>query len=131
MSLARANERVAFGPYLRVYWGGAALMLEADLRLRRQSGGAQSLATALEQLRLCCAGEPRRWTADEIIARLDELTGGTVFSEIVRRQFSADGFPDYEALFAQAGVSMTPTGVQYDASAPWAADRAALTQPLP
>jgi hypothetical protein len=26
---------------------------------------------------------------------------------------------------------MTPAGVQYDASAPWAADRAALTQPLP
>jgi hypothetical protein len=131
LSLAKANERVGFGPYLRVYWGGAALMLEADLRLRKQSGGTQSLATALEQLRRCCASEQRRWTADEIIARLDELTGGTVFSEIVHRQFSVDGFPDYEALFAQAGVSMTPAGVQYDASAPWAADRAALTQPLP
>ncbi|MEO8004084.1 MAG: hypothetical protein ABI771_04210 [Betaproteobacteria bacterium] len=130
LSLARANERVGFGPYLRVYWGGAALMLEADLRLRKQSGGKQSLDTALAQLNRCCAGEQRRWAADEIIARIDELTGSTVFSEIVRRQFGAEGFPDYEAVFAQVGVGTT-TGVTYDASAPWAVEREAVMRPLP
>lgn len=131
LSLARANERVGFGPYLRVYWGGAALMLEADLRLRNQSGGKQSLDTALAQLARCCAGEQRRWSADEVIARIDALTGSTVLSEIVRRQFGAEGFPDYEALFARAGVDSTPAGVNYDASAPWAAAREAVMRPVP
>ena len=131
LSLARANERVGFGPYLRVYWGGAALMLEADLRLRNESGGKQSLDTALAQLARCCAGEQRRWSADEIIARIDALTGSTVLSEIVRRQFGAEGFPDYDALFARAGVGTTPTGMNYDAAAPWAAEREAVMRPLP
>ncbi len=131
LSLARANERVGFGPYLRVYWGGAALMMEADLKLRNQSGGKQSLDTALAQLARCCAGEQRRWRADEIIARIDELTGSTVLSEIVRRQFDAKGFPDYEALFAQAGVVMAPPGVHYDALAPWVVEREAVMRPLP
>jgi hypothetical protein len=131
LSLARANERVGFGPYLRVYWGGAALLLEADLKLRNQSGGKQSLDKALAQLARCCAGEQRRWRADEIIARIDELTGSTVLSEIVRRQFGAEGFPDYEALFVQAGVVIAPPGVRYDASAPWVAEREAVMRPLP
>ncbi len=51
LSLARANERVGFsGIYLRVYWAGAAMMLAADLQLRNQTGGRQSLDTALDQL---------------------------------------------------------------------------------
>jgi hypothetical protein len=131
LSLAQANERVGFGPYLRVYWGGAALMLEADLRLRNQSGGRQSLDKALADLAVCCAGEQRRWSADEIIARIDQLTDSTVLSEIVRRQLGARGFPDYEGLFAQAGVLMTPPGVHYDAASPWAMEREAVMKPLP
>ncbi len=130
MSLARASERIGYsGIYLRVYWAGAALMLAADLHLRSSSGGRQSLDTALEQLARCCASEERRWNAQEIIARLDEVTGTTVFSDLVRAQFETDGFPDYEAVLARAGVKVDGMEVEFDALAPWAAERDALMRP--
>ena len=130
LSLARASERIGFsGIYERVYWAGAALMLAADLQLRSQTGGRQSLDTALEQLARCCASEERRWGAQEIIARLDEVTGTTVFSDLVRAQFESEGFPDYEAVLARAGVKLEGAQVEFDASAPWAAERDALMRP--
>jgi hypothetical protein len=130
LSLARASERIGYnGIYQRVYWAGAALMLAADLQLRSRTGGRQSLDTALEQLSRCCASEERRWNAQEIIVRLDEVTGTTVFGDLVCAQFEAEGFPDYEAVLARAGVKVEGTQVEFDASAPWAAERDALMQP--
>ena len=130
LSLARASERIGYsGIYPRVYWGGAALMLAADLELRSRAGGRQSLDTALEQLSHCCASEVRRWSAQEIIVRLDEVTGTAVFSDLVRAQFEAEGFPDYQAVLARAGVNVEGTKVEFDASAPWAAERDALMHP--
>jgi len=130
LGFARANERFGqSGIYLRVYWAGAAIMLAADLQMRAQTGGNQSLATALEQLSRCCAGDYRRWSAQELIERLDDFSGTTVLSDIVRAQFAADRYPDYADLFARAGVKMAGTQVEFNASAPLAAEREALMQP--
>ncbi|MBC8006990.1 MAG: hypothetical protein H7X76_02970 [Prolixibacteraceae bacterium] len=130
LSLTRATERMGRnGIYQRVYWAGAAMLLGADLQLRKQTGGRHSLGTALEQLSRCCASEQRRWSAQEIIVRLDDLTGTTVFSELVRTQFEGDNYPDYEAVMARAGVKFEGGRVEFDASAPWAAERDALMLP--
>ncbi|MEO8158300.1 MAG: hypothetical protein ABI648_10935 [Betaproteobacteria bacterium] len=132
LTFSRANERIGYnGIYLRVYWAGAALMLAADLQLRHQTGSRQSLATALERLSACCVTEPRRWSAQEIIARLDEVAGTTVFGDLVRGQFEVDGYPDYEAVLTRAGVKFANAGVEFDDTAPWAAERDALMQAGP
>jgi hypothetical protein len=130
MSLARASERIGrSGLYLRVYWAGAAMMLAADLQLRAQTGGKQSLDTALEQLARCCVEEQRRWSAQEIIARLDEITGTTVFGDLVRAQLASERYPDYEAVLTRAGVKLDGEKLELDASAPWAAERNVLMRP--
>jgi hypothetical protein len=130
LSLVRASERMGYnGIYLRVYWAGAAMMLAADLQLRSQTGGKQSLDTALEQLSRCCASEERRWSAQEIVARLDELTGTTIFGDLVRIQFEGTSYPDYEAVLTRAGVKVEGARVEFDASAPWSAEREALMRP--
>jgi hypothetical protein len=130
LSLARASERIGYnGIYQRVYWAGAVLMLAADLQLRGRTGGRQSLDTALEQLSRCCASENRRWNAQEIIVLLDEAIGTTVFGDLMRAQFEAEGFPDYEAVLARAGVKVEGTQVEFDATVPWAAERDALMRP--
>jgi hypothetical protein len=130
LSLARANERIGSGGiYLRVYWAGAAMMLAADLHLRAQTQGKESLDTALMQLARCCLSAQRRWSAQEIIARLDELTGTSVFGDLVNMQFAGSGFPDYQAVLARAGVSYDGAQVRFDASAPWAQQREALMRP--
>ena len=127
MNLARANERVGYnGIYLRVYWAGAAMMLAGDLQLRSQSGGVQSLDSALERLARCCASQAQRWSGQEIISRLDELTGTSIFGDLVRAQFESNGYPDYEAILQRAGIKVEGMQVEFDATAPWAAERDAV-----
>ncbi|HEX4985489.1 MAG TPA: hypothetical protein VFV71_05380, partial [Burkholderiales bacterium] len=131
LSVARANERVGFGGvYLRVYWGGAAMMLAADLQLRTASGGAQSLGSALDRLARCCAAEPRRWTAAEVVAKLDALASTTVFGDAVEALLASQGFPDYAATLDRAGVRFDAAGVRRDPGAPWAGAAARLMEPV-
>lgn len=127
LSLARASERVGIGGlYQRVYWGGAALMLEADLRLREQSAGKHSLDTALDSIAQCCLGQERRWTAAELTDQLDKATGTTIFSDIVREHLDDPEFPDFKALLVRAGVTVSDGEVMLDAAAPWAPLRESL-----
>jgi hypothetical protein len=130
LSLAKASERVGTaGLYQRVYWAGAALMLEADLRLREQSGGTQSLDTALGAIAQCCFGQERRWTAAELMEQLDKTTGTPIFGDIVREQLDDIEFPDFKAVLVRAGVTVADGEVVLDDSAPWAAARQALMRP--
>jgi hypothetical protein len=130
LSLAQATERVAVGGnYLRVYWAGAAMMLEADLRLREQSGGRQSLDSALAGLAECCLSGERRWSAEEVVAKLDELSGSTVFSDVMREQFASADFPDFKRVLVRAGVTVKDGRVRLDPAAPGAAAREALMLP--
>jgi hypothetical protein len=49
----------------------------------------------------------------------------------VRGQFEVDGYPDYEAVLTRAGVKFANAGVEFDDTAPWAAERDALMQAGP
>jgi len=130
LSVAQASERVGVGGnYLRVYWAGAAMMLEADLRLREQSQDKQSLDTALAGLAECCLSGERRWSAEEVVDKLDAVTGSTVFSDVVREQFASAGFPDFKRALVRAGVTVRDGEVVLDPSAPDAPFREALMSP--
>jgi hypothetical protein len=129
LSLARASERAGVGGiYQRVYWGGAALMLEADLRLREESGGVASLASALQALPRCCAEPQRRWTAAELAEELDRATGYPIFGALLRQRLDDPAFPDFKAVLVRAGVTVAGGEVQLGESAPWADARRALTR---
>lgn len=131
LSLAQASERIAArGNYLLVYWAGAAMMLDADLRLREVSQGRQSLDTALAGLAGCCLAPERRWSADELIATLDRITGTTVFGDVTREQLESDEFPDFKGVLVRAGVTVRDGEVVLDPAAPGAPFREALMRPL-
>ncbi|MGH8629650.1 MAG: hypothetical protein ACREU7_02645 [Burkholderiales bacterium] len=98
------------GTYLRLYWGGAALMLEADLRLQARGS---SLDAALEALSRCGACAQRRLSAEEILASLDAATGTTVFAEVYRELFDRPEFPDFDSMFARLGVDVFGGEVSY------------------
>jgi hypothetical protein len=128
LSILAATERLGrAGTYVRVYWGGAAVFLAADLRLRET--GAGSLDDALAELSRCCNDDSRRWSADEIIAELDSATGTTVFSDIAREMLKRPEFPDTAALLGQLGVQVIGDRVTYNDNAPLAAQREAIMAP--
>jgi len=131
LSLAQASERVAVrGNYLRVYWAGAAMLLDADLRLREVTQGKQSLGSALAGLNECCLAPERRWSANELIATLDGVTGTTVFSEVMHENFENPEFPDFKKVLVRAGVTVKDGTVVLDAAAPGARWREDLMRPL-
>jgi hypothetical protein len=108
--------------FMRVYWSGAAIALLADVELRRRSGATQSLDTALAALRDCCLPSDRSWSAREVMRRLDDLTGESVFMELYREHVGSDAFPDLGALYAALGIEpLSRTEIRLDPDAPQAA----------
>lgn len=70
-TLARASDTMrtshSFG---RVYWGGAAVAFDLDLRIRRATANRRSLDDLVRTL-APLAPEYRRWTAAEVIEHMD------------------------------------------------------------
>jgi len=59
------------GSYRRVYWGGAAIAFDLDLRIRSASQGRRSLDDLMILLEPL-APEHRRFTAADLLARMDQ-----------------------------------------------------------
>ena len=104
--------------YRKVYWGGAAFWLNADVELRRRTQGHASVDTLLSQVR---REERLRevWTAEALIARLDALAGTPVFSQAYAVAATAP-FPPFESTLAALGVRGTGDQLQLDDAAPLA-----------
>ena len=118
--------------YQRVYWGGAAIALLADVTLREAGG---SLDDAMRALQRCCAATLRIWPSGQILQALDDSGAShgypslTALSGPILR--SAD-FPDLTPIYRKLGVSMVNGEPTLDESAPIAPLRRAIfTQPRP
>lgn len=118
--------------YMRVYWSGAAIALMADVRLRRESHGRQSLDTVLEKLDGCCVTPDREWRALDLMKKMDELAGREVFVPLYRRWALDTAFPDLTDTYRALGV---PGGdgklARLDDSAPEADIRRAIMAKRP
>ena len=126
--IAAAASR-ARGATMKVYWSGAVLALEADVELRRRSGGEQSLDTVLHAFMRCCLPAKRRWRGTELLEKLDELAGMPVFMPLYHRHGEATGFPDYDQVFAELGVAIVRNRVVFEDDAPLASTRRAMLAP--
>ena len=111
LTLADATDRMfRDGAFMRVYWEGAAMMLLADQRLRSRTGGAQSLDSALAQLRACCLSPETSWQARELFVKLDELTGTSVFGELYEAHVASTAFPRVGDAYPLLGLELDPEG---------------------
>jgi hypothetical protein len=111
---AAAQDGVRNG-LMKVYWSGAAIALLADVSLREQSKGSESLNTVLDRFQQCCLPGDRVWSGEEFFGRLDTLTEYPVFMTLYRRHADAPGFPDTTAVFEQLGISVFDDKVQLQA----------------
>jgi len=124
-SLAQAT-RDGWRSTMRVYWSGAALMLQADMQLRETSNGRQSLDTALQSLSYCCLENGRTWRAREMFARLDVLTNTKIFSDLYDKHVHAEHFPDMRSTWEHLGVNTRRNRVSLIADAPLADVRTSI-----
>lgn len=133
MTLAQTSEKMhETHAYQRVYWGGAAVALLADVELRLRTHGAVGLDDAIKELRRCCGDAEHTWSAQALLEHLDAWHGRPLFTEIAQQVLHQDGFPDVEAAMARLGVRTTPGGeVRLDDDHPAAAFRRAIMAPRP
>ncbi|NRB72679.1 MAG: hypothetical protein HRU51_12265 [Xanthomonadales bacterium] len=125
----REASRSGWRSTRRVYWSGAAMMLEADMRLRRQTAGTKTLDTALRALHDCCFDAGKRWFADELLQELDRLNNTDVFMSVYAEHIEARNFPDLSAIYQQLGVERLGGAIQLSDSGPESVLRAAIMQP--
>jgi hypothetical protein len=126
-SLAQAT-RSGRGATMRVYWSGAALMLMADIQLRQQSGGLQSLDTALDALSGCCLENGRTWRARSMFAQLDRLTKTDIFMGLYQDHVHANGFPDIRSNWENLGIQTRHNQVVLSEDAPQVDIREAIME---
>ena len=112
--------------FQRVYWAGAAYWLTVDRDLRRSSGGAMNLETALARFRDCCLPAYREWKPEDFVARLDALAGSDVIAARYREFAAMRQFPDWEKLYADLGIRDGGEHLAFAADAKDAAIREAI-----
>lgn len=131
-TLAQATERMfRDGGYMRVYWQGTAILLAADVELRRRSGGKQSLDTVLEAFGVCCLDPDPEWTARKVFDKFDEISGTNVFRTQYDVQINAPGFPSLGDLYGQLGLDALGGKLVLRDDAPLKGIRDAIMAPGP
>ena len=110
--------------YMRVYWSGAAIALLADIKLREQTNGLHSMDTALSALQQCCLPSDRLWSAREVFAKLDRLTGTRVFIGLYNEHANGRSFPDLSYAYKKLGLSVRNNSLAISKTQPFAGIRA-------
>ena len=130
-SLRDAAAKMAHsGGYRRVYWGGASLIWLADVALRVRSENRASLDVALKRLSGCCMPSERRWTAQALYRKLDELTGNSAFEDVFTAHLDRRSPPPLDELLNKLGIAYRQGRVELRDHAPWAHIRRAMVAPV-
>lgn len=119
------DEMTTRRTYWRVYWGGAAIALLADVDLRsRKAGNLDDGVRALSS-RLGLTD------ANSAMAAMADATGDDAFRALAKVALASTAFPDVAGTLAALGVRDGPDGVTLDDAAPLAAIRRAIETGLP
>jgi hypothetical protein len=105
---ARMMERRAF---MRVYWSGALLFMEADIALRERppsDGLATSLDEVLRRYGECCLTDGAETTGPQLAADFDRVAGGNLFASLYQRYANTTEMPEFDAILAAAGPVLQP-----------------------
>ncbi len=102
--------------FFRVHWSGVLFWLTADTLLRKK--GDDTLDSVLYELKNCCG--QRLMSAEEIVLKLDELTGGDMFYSLFRKFKNSYRVPDYRSVLSELGVRNISgnEGIIFDDKAP-------------
>lgn len=130
-TLADATERMYRNAgFMRVYWQGAALLTLADYRVRIRTNGRHSLDTALAGIAQCCMGGDSQWRARDLLARMDAITGTSVFTELHDQQIASAEFPDLGEVYEALGFEVRDKELQFADGAPHEALRLEIMRPF-
>lgn len=103
--LAAAGRRAGT---MRIYWGGAAFWLQADLALREARGFG--LDTVLGRYARCCLPADDTVEPRAFLGKLDALAGTDLLLPLADRILAMPDFPDLRATYDALGMHVTDGG---------------------
>jgi hypothetical protein len=126
-----AGSGLVRGGFRGFYWGGALLMLLADMELRQASGGVRGLEDCLVTIRRTVGNYTRILSVDAMVAACDAVSGSDVLARVVARYARAANAVDLDALWASLGLKLTEGRLTVDDAAPLAHVRRAIVSAKP
>ncbi len=110
----------------RTYWGGAMFCLLADVQFRERTRNHRGLQHALRGI-LAGGNINAEWTIERTLSVGDEAVGVPVLTELYEQMKDVPVEVDLASLWRRLGVSVAEGTVFFQANAPLAAVRAAIT----
>jgi predicted metalloprotease with PDZ domain len=111
----------------RTYWGGALFFLLADIGIRERTGNRLGLEHALRGILAEGGNDAVRWPLEKTFATGDRAVGVPVLTELHDKMGPRPYPVDLPALVASLGVDVKGKSVRFDARAPRAEVRRAIT----
>jgi hypothetical protein len=108
------------------YWGGALFCLEADVRIRAQTGNRKGLQDALRGIVAGGGTIDKDWPLEKALAMGDAATGTTVLRDLYKQMGQARMQVDLDALWSELGVQVQGGQVTLNGRASKAAIREAI-----
>ena len=115
--------------YMRVYWSGTAILLKADLALRRQSRGKKSLDWVLQGLNHCCMQAGVIWSGRELMAKMDRISHTTIFSNLYQHDVFSTHFPSLKHTYEALGITVNKGQIQLKHHTTYTAIRQSIMAP--
>ena len=110
------------------YWGGALLMLLADLQMRRMSNGRSGLKDCLREIRVNIGNYAHTLSLPEMVSACDTAVGGSVMRELVDRYVMNATAVDLERLWRDLGLRLDNARIIVNDDAPLAKLRDAIVR---
>jgi hypothetical protein len=111
----------------RTYWGGALFCLVADVEIRKATKNRKGLQDALRAVVAAGGSIDKDWPVERAFEAGDQATGTHVLTEMYAKWSRAPVDMDLNALWRELGVRRVGDGVEFDAKAPLAGVREAIT----
>jgi hypothetical protein len=111
----------------RTYWGGALFCLVADVNIRKQTGNKKGLQDALRAIVAAGGTIDHDWPLMKALETGDKATGTTILVDQYRQWSNSPSPVNLDKLWKDLGVSAGKDGAEFNADAPLAAIRAAIT----
>jgi len=123
-----SNNMRKLHAYMRVYWSGAAIILLADLELRKKSNGSMTLDLVLKRLQKCCMQIGYVWRGDILMNKMDELSHSKVFSSLYKKYALTNKFPNLRQAYKDLGLQIDAhKQIIFNHNAPYAKHRQHIT----
>jgi len=99
-----AENMGRYHAYPFVYWTGAAMMLKADVALRKESKGKKSLDAVLRQIKNNLIPATRTWGGREMLVEMDDVANSSIFIDLYNEHIYDKDFPVDEHYWKKLGI---------------------------